>query len=132
MIPENSIAVGIIQNNEQINLKLVQLNSPLVVNGLEFAFQGMQGGGKYSGFQVSRDPANPFIWIASVLFVIGLIAVFYFPHREVWVLTQKNDKGSRLLIRPSGRFGFGKSSELANLIKEIENKLASARTDKQS
>jgi len=123
IIPSGKIAIGILENNEQINLKLVEPDTPVVINGLEFTFGGIQSGGTYSGFQISRDPANAFIWIASILFIIGIIAVFYFPYREVWIIAQAQAPGSRLLFRSSDRFSFGTSTELNSLTRDIESKL---------
>ena len=120
MIPAGTLAVGIIQNGQQINLKLVQKDTPTVINGLEFTFQDLV---KYSGFQISRDPTNAIIWIASALFIIGICAVFYFPHRQVWVLCRSEKEGSRLLVRSLGRAGFDTTTDLNNLVKEIKNRL---------
>ncbi|MFC2069016.1 cytochrome c biogenesis protein ResB [Chloroflexota bacterium] len=120
MIPAGKLAVGIIQNIQQINLKLVQQDTPTVINGLEFTFQEMLD---YSGFQISRDPTNALIWIASGLFIIGICCVFYFPHRQVWALCQTEEEGSRLLMRSLGRAGFDATTEVNNLIKEFESKL---------
>ncbi len=122
MIPAGKLAVGIIQKNQQINLKLVQQDTPTVINGLEFTFQEML---EYSGFQVSRDPTNALIWIASVLFIGGICSAFYFPHRQVWVLCRTEGEGSRLQMRFLDRASFDATAELNNLIKEIESKLPS-------
>lgn len=112
MIPAGNLAVGIIQNNEQTSIKLVQQDAPDVINGLEFDFKGIVD---YSGFQVSRDPANALIWIASGLFIIGICSVFYFPHLQVWVRCRNEPEGRRLLIRIIGRAGLKD-----DLIKDME------------
>lgn len=39
----------------------------------------------FSGFQVSRQPGTPIIWIGSLLVVIGMIVAFYTVHRKVWM-----------------------------------------------
>ncbi len=125
MIPAGKIAVSIIQKNQQINLKLIQQTEPMVINGLEFTFQEMLG---FSGFQVSHDPTNALIWIASVLFIAGICSVFYFPYRQAWVLCRREGAGCRLLIRSLGRAGFDATAELNNLIKEFEDKLLANRS----
>lgn len=120
MIPAGKVAVGIIQNSQQVNLKLVPQDTPTVINGLEFTFKESL---EYSGFQVSRDPTNALIWIASLLFIAGICSVFYFPHHQLWVLCQTEGNGSRVLLRSQGRSGSGTDAELDTLVKEIENKL---------
>ncbi|MHB8277846.1 MAG: cytochrome c biogenesis protein ResB [Candidatus Humimicrobiaceae bacterium] len=121
MIPAGYIAVDVSQDSKQIDFKLVKLGTPKVVGGLEFTFLEES---KYSGFQVSQDPMNILIWIASILFIIGICAVFYFPYRQVWVLSQPLGQGSsRLLIRTRAPRGFRDTSELNTLVNKIEKEL---------
>jgi cytochrome c biogenesis protein len=121
MIPAGNIAVDVSQNSKQIDFKLVELGTPEVVGGLEFTFLEES---KFSGFQVSRDPMNIFIWIASILFVIGICAVLYFPYRQVWVLSHPLGQGSsRLVIRTRAPRGFRDTSELNTLVNKIEKEL---------
>jgi cytochrome c biogenesis protein len=125
MIPAGSAAIGIIQDDKQINLKVVAKDSPTIINGLEFTFKEMVS---FSGFQVSRDPTNWLIWLASILFITGICAVFYFPQRQVWVLARQEKEGSRLLVRSTGRPGFGPVTEQDNFIREIEGRLSAAKS----
>jgi cytochrome c biogenesis protein len=121
MIPAGNIAVDVRQGSNQIGFKLVEMGTPEVVGGLEFTFLEES---KYSGFQVSQDPMNIFIWIASILFIIGICVVLYFPYRQVWVLSQPFGQGSsRLLIRTRAPRGFRDTSELNTLVNKIEKEL---------
>ncbi|MDW8096454.1 MAG: cytochrome c biogenesis protein ResB [Aquificaceae bacterium] len=38
----------------------------------------------FSGFQVSRQPGTPLIWLGSILVVGGMVLAFYTVHRKVW------------------------------------------------
>ena len=122
IIPPGYIAVDVSLENKQIDFKLIELGSPEVVGGLEFTFLEAS---EYSGFQVSQDPMSIIIWIASVLFVLGICAVLYFPYRQIWVLSQPLGQGnsSRLLIRMRSPRGFKSTSELKNIVNQIEKKL---------
>ena len=121
MIPAGNIAVDVRQDNKQIDFKLVELGTPEVVGGLEFTFLEES---KYSGFQVSQDPMNILIWIASILFIIGICAVLYFPYRQVWVLSQPLcQKNNRLLIRTRAPRGFRNTSDLKTIVNQIEKEL---------
>ena len=121
MIPPGNIAVDVREGSKQTDFKLVELGVPEVVGGLEFTFLEES---QYSGFQVSRDPMNVLIWIASILFVAGMSAVLYFPYRQVWILSQPLDQGSsRLLIRTRAPRGFRDTSELNALVNKIEKEL---------
>jgi len=121
MIPPGNIAVDVRLGSKQTDFKLVELGVPEVVGGLEFTFLEES---QYSGFQVSHDPMNVLIWIASILFVVGMSAVLYFPYRQVWILSQPLGQGSsRLLIRTRAPRGFRDTSELNALVSKIEKEL---------
>ncbi len=129
MIPPGQLAVDVRQDNEQIALRLVELDTPRVVSGLEFTFLEES---KYSGFQVSRDPTNMLIWIASILFIIGICTVLYFPYRQVWVLSQSLGQGnSRLLIRTLAPRSFSSTSELNTLANQMEKELPTHKINKR-
>ncbi len=44
----------------------------------------------YSGFQVSKNPGTPIIWIGSILVVFGMMLAFYTVHRKVWLRIENN------------------------------------------
>ncbi len=120
MIPAGQLAVDVRKGDEQIDLKLVELGIPRVVGGLEFTFLEKT---KFSGFQVSRDPTNILIWIASILFIIGICAGLYFPYRQIWVLSQPMGQGrSRLLLRMLAPRS-SVTPELNALVEQIEKEL---------
>jgi cytochrome c biogenesis protein len=122
MIPPGSIAVDVSQGGKQVDFRLVKLGTPRIVGGLEFTFLEES---QFSGFQVSRDPMNVLIWIASILFIIGICAVFYFPYRQAWVLFQPlGQESSRMLIRTRAPRGFRDTSELKTLVNQIEKELS--------
>ncbi|MEE8598062.1 MAG: cytochrome c biogenesis protein ResB, partial [Dehalococcoidales bacterium] len=128
MIPVGQLAVDVRQGNEHIDLGLVELGTPSVVGGLEFTFLKES---KYSGFQVSRDPTNMLIWIASTLFIIGICAVLYFPYRQVWVLYQPlGHENSCLLIRMLAPRSFSSTSELNTLANQMEKEFPTHKINK--
>ncbi len=121
IIPEGQLAVDLRQGEEQIDLKLVELSTPRIVGGLEFTFLENS---KYSGFQVSRDPTNILIWIASILFILGVCTVLYFPYYQVWILSKPGNKGtSRLLVRSSSNRSTSSTSTLDNIVSQIEKEI---------
>lgn len=120
MIPRGQLAVDMRQNGTQVGLKLAQKGVPVTINDTEFTYQADT---RFSGFQVSSDPANVFIWIASSLFILGISLVFYFPYRQIWVLSKSQTAGNtQMLIRMGAAKGFN-ASELESLAKEIRKNL---------
>jgi cytochrome c biogenesis protein len=92
------------------------------LGGLRFTYAGER---QYSGFEVSRDPGNKLIWIGSGLLLIGLFAVLYFPHRQVWALVQEDGHGGgKVHIREGSARRTGAASELEALSEDIGERLS--------
>jgi len=82
--------------------------------------------GQYSGFQVTKDPGNLLIWISSSLFVIGLVTVFYFPHRQIWTRVYRLSNGDcKLAIVGSSGRTLTASSEFESFVNEVGDGLTS-------
>jgi cytochrome c biogenesis protein len=65
---------------------IMEINKPLYLAGLTFNFVKQM---KYSGFQVSKDPGSPLIWIGSTILLIGIFIICYFPHRHLNIVIQR-------------------------------------------
>jgi cytochrome c biogenesis protein len=128
MIPEGQLAVDVLINDKPSARSLIQKNVVQSIGGFDILYQGES---KFSGFQVSTDPANVLIWISSALFILGIMMVFYFPYRQVWVLSQSLKKGnSRVLLRGGVSRGTGIVSELKKMVSEIKTELPDTKNSK--
>jgi cytochrome c biogenesis protein len=117
MIPVGQIAIDLRSGESQVDLKLVELGTPRIISGLSFTYNGNLD---YSGFQVKKDPTNLLIWISSILFILGICAVFYFPYRQAWILIKPEDTGSHVYVRtPSSRMGRN-DAEITALVECIK------------
>ncbi|MCX6002939.1 MAG: cytochrome c biogenesis protein ResB [Chloroflexi bacterium] len=119
MIPAESVYADVVGGDGSEVYDLVQKGIPISINGLEFTYSD-DSTSQYSVFQVSRDPTNMLIWIASGLFILGISLFFYFPRRQVWGLSQRQGEGnSRLLIRTIAPHNFSNTSEIEALTKDF-------------
>jgi len=74
----------------------------------------------YSGLQISRDPGVLWIWIASLMFIAGLVLVFYFPRRRIWACVYPVlPVSSGLLIRMIPMKAFGAQVEFSKIIANL-------------
>jgi cytochrome c biogenesis protein len=96
----------------------LEKGTPAEWEGLKFTYlqEAM-----YSGFQVSRDPGNPLIWVASALFLIGIGIVFYLPRHQLWVMVEPMVKGSRISMRWAPVRGPGRKPEFEKLVSELQD-----------
>lgn len=61
------------------------------LEGLAFTFQREQ---RFTGLIVAKDPGVNIIWVASGFMVLGLVMLFYFPHRRLWALCTSRPDGT--------------------------------------
>lgn len=121
MIPEGKLAVEVLQDSRQIGMELLERGLPLEINGFEFTYLDDT---QFSGFQVSHDPGNILVWIASSLFIAGIMMVLYFTHRQLWILIQPSPSGrSRIFIRSTTRRGISNVVELKRITGIIDKAL---------
>jgi cytochrome c biogenesis protein len=122
IIPAGHIAVDVREGGNQIALQLIELGVPEIVSGMEFTFIRES---QYSGFQVSHDPTNSLIWIASALFIIGICAVLYFPYRQLWVRIEYiNDNQGQLTIRTTDTRRDVSTGEFQKLVAKLRQELS--------
>jgi len=51
----------------------------------------------YTGIQIRRNPGEPIIWFGIVFMTLGLLAVFYVPRKNLWILIEpKGSAGSEI------------------------------------
>lgn len=120
-LAENQIGIEIYQGNKSQPVVATRLNvgEPYKTSDLEITYSGS---GKFSGFQVSSDPGNSLVWIASTLFLLGLVIVFYFPRRQMQFLVKASgDKLTTIYLRSGAGWKMGSGAELKR-IEAIINK----------
>jgi len=118
VIPSGQLAVYVTQNGTQTGVDTIQKGTSKDISGLSFNYQD---DAKFSGFQISRDPGNTLVWMAAVLFIMGIIMVLYFPYRQVWILLESKSSGpNSLLIRLGVPRGYNAATELKALMDDFQ------------
>jgi cytochrome c biogenesis protein len=117
-IGQNEIGLELYDDNQALIgwLKLAK-GAPQTINDMVFSYTGQN---QYSGFQISRDPGNALIWIASILFLLGLTVIFYLPRHQIWLaLNPRPHQGTDVSIRLHSAREAGPADELARIQKEL-------------
>ncbi len=65
----------------------------------------------YTGLQITYDPGADLFWSACVFLVGGLMILFYFHHRRLWIWIEKKSIGGGTSVRMGGASSRGKSFE---------------------
>ena len=75
---------------------------------------------QYTGLSVARDPGGNFVWVGSVLLILGLFLVFFFPHRRVWMRIRKASGGSEILVASTMKRDVAFKPQFNQLVTDIQ------------
>lgn len=92
LVPPGEIRVDVYQDSVRAvrPLNLSQGEPAELVEGLTFTFERES---LFAGLQVVKDPGTIIIWIAGALMVAGMVMLFYFPPRRLWVHCRQEPGG---------------------------------------
>ncbi|MDT8440121.1 MAG: cytochrome c biogenesis protein ResB [Desulfuromonadales bacterium] len=85
--------VTILEGGEPVRQGIIEVNQPLVHRGVaiyQTTYARDPSGFWTCGFQVSKDPGEPLVWFASILFSLALIAVFTVRPRVLGLIPSGN------------------------------------------
>lgn len=87
-----------------------------------FTLDGMQTR-YYTGLQVMQEPGVSWVGLGASLMIVGFIAVFLYPQRQIWVAIRPADAGTAVRITGrSRRDPAGLQKEIADITTDIKNK----------
>ncbi|MDD5712948.1 MAG: cytochrome c biogenesis protein ResB, partial [Smithellaceae bacterium] len=77
----------------------------------------------YTGIQVMREPGVPLVAAGAMLFLLGMLSIYFFPHRRIWLRLAAKENGTEITITGRSRRD---PTGLAKEIERIRNRLADA------
>lgn len=114
------------QDSQPIATQVIDEGKASTISGLSYTFRREV---QFTGLIVSRDPGAIWVWTGSVLMVLGLFAVFFFPHRRIWVRVNRAGAGSEVRFATPTRRDSGFSSLMRRV--EAQLKLAGEPAQRQ-
>ena len=91
------IRVEVVQAGQSIGGAVVDQGQSATIGDLTYTFARER---QFSGLQVVSDPGALVIWVGSALLILGMVAVFYFPHRRVHARAEL--RGDRIVLQVLG------------------------------
>lgn len=113
--------VSILEKGEVVRQGVIEVNHPLVHRSVaiyQTAYRRDESGFWTCGFQLSRDPGEPLVWVGSVALVVALLLVFTVRFRAVGVYTTA---GAPRLVALSGFRGDVGQEKLQALIAALDS-----------
>jgi len=90
--------VSILENDEVVRQAVIEVNTPLIYRGVaiyQTAYNRDESGFWACGFQLSKDPGEPLVWVGSVVLTLAILLVFFVQFFAVGVVPMEN--GFRLV-----------------------------------
>jgi cytochrome c biogenesis protein len=122
--PDPNIKAGQMQleiaqdgQKEPIATKVVDQGKPTTIAGVTYTFERTL---PFTGLTVAQDRGANFVWVGSVLLVLGLFLVFFFPHRRIWVRIRKTSSGSEILCASTMKRDAAFTPQFNQLITDIQ------------
>ena len=122
--PDPNIKAGQMQleihqdgKNDPIATQVVDQGKATTIAGVTYTFERTR---QFTGLIVAQDPGANFVWLGSVLLVLGLFLVFFFPHRRVWVRIRKTPTGSEILCASTMKRDVAFKPQFNQLVTDIQ------------
>jgi cytochrome c biogenesis protein len=102
---------------DPIATQVVDQGKATPISGLTYTFERTR---PFTGLTVARDPGANFVWVGSILLVLGLFLVFFFPHRRMWVRIRKTSGGSEILCASTMKRDVAFKPQFQQLVTDIQ------------
>ncbi|MCK4506917.1 MAG: cytochrome c biogenesis protein ResB [Desulfuromonadales bacterium] len=117
--------VSILENDEVVRQGIIEVNTPLVHRGVaiyQTAYSRDESGFWTCGFQLSKDPGEPLVWLGSIVLTMAILLVFFLRFYAVGIVPTTN--GFRLISLAGFRGDAGKEklATLVAILKRMDGK----------
>ena len=96
-----------------------QYSSPIFLDLVNFDHR------EAAGLQITRSPGEMLVFPGCMLLVIGVFCMFYMPQRRIWIVMNRNEEGTKILLSGSAsrsRYDFDR--EFESIKNELINQLS--------
>lgn len=112
-----------------IDIQSLQRNKPVNAEGLTFTFLRET---EFSGLKIVKDPGVNIVWLASGLMVLGLVMVFWFPHRRLWALvSERSGGGADVRLAASSQRDMGLEKDFETVAGKVRHALAEQQREER-
>lgn len=110
-------------SGQMLGIENLPRNEDVESQGLTFRFLRET---QFTGLKVVKDPGVNIIWVASALMVLGLVMVFWFPHRRLWALcAPRPDGGTDVRLAAASQRDLGMERDFEQVTTKVRRALAS-------
>lgn len=112
-----------------VDVQSLSRNNPVSAEGLTFTFLRER---QFTGLKVVKDPGVNVIWLASGLMVLGLVMVFWFPHRRLWALcSPRSGGGTDVRLAATSQRDLGLEKDFETVAGKVRRALAEQQREER-
>ena len=113
--------------NRLLKTESLPRNQDVQAEGLTFRFLRES---QFTGLKVVKDPGVNVVWVASGLMVLGLVMVFWFPHRRLWALcSPRADGGADVRLAAASQRDLGLEKDFEQVTAKVRRALTRRQQD---
>jgi len=117
------------QSNRLLKIENLARNQDVQAEGLTFRFLRES---QFTGLKVVKDPGVNIVWIASGLMVVGLVMVFWFPHRRFWALcSPRPGGGADVRLAAASQRDMGMEKDFEQVTAKVRRALTRRQQDER-
>ena len=122
-VPVGSAVFELYQGEESnaVGQVAVPQGASAEIDGYKFSFERER---QYTGITMRQDPGTIWMWIGSVLLVVGMTITFAFQYRRVWIRVDDVDGGSRVRFGAVSRLDYSYQRMFEGLVAQVDENLA--------
>lgn len=114
-------------SGQLMKIESLERNRDVQAEGLTFRFLRES---QFTGLKVVKDPGVNIVWLASGLMVLGLVMVFWFPHRRMWALcSPRADGGTDVRLAAASQRDLGLEKDFEQVTAKVRRVLTRRQQD---
>jgi cytochrome c biogenesis protein len=115
--------------NRTATIQNLPRNQDVQAEGLTFRFLRES---QFTGLKVVKDPGVNVVWVASGLMVLGLVMVFWFPHRRLWALiSPRPEGGADVRLAAASQRDLGLEKDFEQVTAKVRRALTRRQQDEK-
>ncbi len=104
-----------------LDIQVVDQGKTTTIGGLDFTFVREH---QFTGLIVARDPGVPFVWGGTIVLIVGVCLVFFFPNRRAWALVRRRDGATSVQVGAIVRHDVTFQADFAKFVDGLKLALA--------
>lgn len=115
--------------NRTVTIQNLPRNQNVQAEGLTFRLLRES---QFTGLKVVKDPGVNVVWVASGLMVLGLVMVFWFPHRRLWALiSPRPEGGADVRLAAASQRDLGLEKDFEQVTAKVRRALTRRQQDEK-